>query len=97
MSKLAIGVDIGGTNSKFGFADEDGNIIAQSRIKTQSYSDYRSYIAELKKEIDALHPIEEAVGIGIGAPNANFYTGTIEHPPNLPWKGVSHFSQEKSL
>lgn len=94
MSKLAIGIDIGGTNSKFGFADRDGNIIAQSRIKTQPYTNYKEHIAALKSEVEKLHPLENVIGIGIGAPNANYYNGTIEKPPNLPWKGISHYADE---
>jgi len=94
MKKIAIGIDIGGTNSKFGFADRDGNIIVQSRIKTQQFTDYKEHIAAIKAEIEKLHPLDDVVGIGIGAPNANFYKGTIELPPNLPWKGISHYSEE---
>ncbi|MEO9869435.1 ROK family protein [Ekhidna sp.] len=94
MNKLAIGIDIGGTNSKFGIADQEGNIIAQSRIKTQDYADYPSFIQSLKKEIEELHSIENVIGVGVGAPNANYYKGTIENPPNLPWKGVSRFAEE---
>lgn len=92
--KLAIGIDIGGTNSKFGFADRDGNIIAQSRVKTQQFSDYTSFIVTLKEELEKLHPLDEVIGIGIGAPNANFYDGTIVNPPNLPWGGISHLARE---
>lgn len=94
MTKLAIGIDIGGTNSKYGFADREGNIIAQSRIKTQNYSDYKSFIRVLKEEVEKLHPLDEVIGVGVGAPNANYYDGTIVDPPNLPWKGVSHFAKE---
>lgn len=94
MSKLAIGIDIGGTNSKFGFADRDGKIVVQSRIKTQNYPDYKEFIRTLKLEIEKLHPLDDVIGIGVGAPNANNYEGTIVDPPNLPWKGVSHFADE---
>lgn len=94
MTKLAIGIDIGGTNTKFGFSDLDGNIIAQSRVKTQSFSDYKKLIKELKNQIEALHPLDDVIGVGVGAPNGNFYKGTIEYPPNLPWKGISPFTEE---
>ena len=94
MTKLAIGIDIGGTNTKFGITDIDGNILAQSRVKTQEYKDYISLIQGLKKEIEKLHSIEDVIGVGVGAPNGNFYNGTIEHPPNLPWKGISYFADE---
>ncbi|MEQ8903979.1 ROK family protein [Ekhidna sp.] len=92
--KLAVGIDIGGTNSKFGVVDRDGNILAQSRIKTQQFSEYHSFIEVLKKEIEKVHPLNEVIGIGVGAPNANYYKGTIVNPPNLPWKGVSKFAEE---
>ena len=92
--KLAIGVDIGGTSAKFGITDTDGNIIAQSRIKTQQFKDYRSFIAMLKNEIEKIHSLEDVIGVGVGAPNANYYNGTIEYPPNLPWEGISDFAKE---
>ena len=94
MAKLAIGIDIGGTNSKYGIVDRDGNILAQSRIKTQQFADYGSFLRALKVEIEKLHPINDVIGVGVGAPNANAYTGTIVNPPNLPWKGVSEFAKE---
>lgn len=94
MTKLAVGIDIGGTNSKFGIADREGNILVQSRIKTQSFSDIRDFLSTLKKEIESIHPLDEAIGIGVGAPNANYYDGTIVNPPNLPWKGTTHFAKE---
>lgn len=94
MSKLAIGIDIGGTNSKFGITDKDGNVVAQSRIKTQSFDDYKNFISTLKCELEKLYSLDQVIGIGVGAPNANYYKGTIENPPNLPWKGISNFAQE---
>lgn len=89
MAKLSIGIDIGGTNAKFGFADRDGNILAQSRVSTQAYPDSLSFVKALKEELPKLHQMDDIVGIGIGAPNANYHTGQIESPPNLPWKGYS--------
>lgn len=94
MTKLAIGIDIGGTNTKFGVASRDGKIFAQSRIKTQEFNDSESYLNELKSQLEELYDIDDAIGIGVGAPNANFYDGTIVDPPNLPWKGVYPIAQE---
>ncbi|MBC6410578.1 MAG: ROK family protein [Ekhidna sp.] len=94
MSKLAIGIDIGGTNSKYGIADRSGKIIAQSRVKTQEFKDAKIFLRTIKKEIEKIHSLEGVIGIGVGAPNANFYKGTIENPPNLPWKGTSLFAKE---
>lgn len=94
MTKLAVGIDIGGTNAKFGFAKRDGTILAQSRIKTQAYADFKNFIQVIKKELEKLHALDEVIGIGVGAPNANYYNGTIVNPPNLPWKGISDFAAE---
>ncbi len=94
MTQLALGVDIGGTNSKFGITDREGNVLAQSRINTQGFTDFPGFVKELKMQVNRLHPMDDVVGIGVGAPNANFYEGTIEYPPNLPWKGVSAFADE---
>ena len=94
--KLVIGVDIGGTNTKFGLVNATGNIIAKGRIKTDQYSDPEDFVKALHAEVNkmtAAFPNCEIKGIGIGAPNANYYTGIIEHAPNLPWKGVVPFSK----
>ncbi|MDR2839853.1 MAG: ROK family protein, partial [Paludibacter sp.] len=87
-----IGIDMGGTNTVFGVVDARGNVLTKGAIKTISHSDINIYIAELYDEliklIDAAGGIEKFKGIGIGAPNGNYYSGTIEYAPNLPWKGV---------
>ncbi|WP_447642419.1 MULTISPECIES: ROK family protein [Chitinophagaceae] len=89
--KLAIGIDIGGTNSVFGFVDHRGNISYRGAISTKKYKDINEYLNALS---DAIEPLIEQVGgreyiqgIGIGAPNGNYYNGAIEYAPNLPWKG----------
>ena len=90
MRNLAIGIDIGGTNTKFGLADRDGNVFENSRIKTTGHADFDAYFAALveaiRERIDKLEGDVNLVGIGVGAPNSNFYTGTIENAANLPWK-----------
>jgi glucokinase len=89
---LAIGIDIGGTGTKFGIVDKDGNVLFQGEISTKKHATIETFIDELHQELSIL--IEKAggigrmKGIGVGAPNGNFYTGTIEYAPNLPWKGV---------
>ncbi len=92
MKKLAFGIDIGGINTAFGLVDEKGDLYAESVISTKAYpryKDYPSYIADLceamKTLADSVNFDFELIGIGIGAPNANFYKGTIETPANL-WK-----------
>ncbi len=91
MKKLAMGIDIGGTNTAFGLVDEDGNVIAESKISTDKYKfydDYKPYVEALAlamKELIATREDCELIGIGVGAPNANIHTGKIETPANL-WR-----------
>ncbi|MFV0468971.1 MAG: ROK family protein [Dysgonomonas sp.] len=93
----AIGIDIGGTNTVFGVVDKRGHIITQSSIKTLAFpevNDYASNLAQaLKNMIDQVGGISQIKGIGVGAPNGNFFSGCIEFPPNLPWKGVIPLAQ----
>lgn len=93
----AIGIDIGGTNTVFGVVDKRGHIIAQSSIKTLAYPEVNDYVTHLSKAleeiIDRVGGTNEIKGIGIGAPNGNFFSGCIEFPPNLPWKGVIPLAQ----
>ncbi|MFW9597630.1 MAG: ROK family protein [Paludibacter sp.] len=92
-----IGMDMGGTNTVFGVVDARGNVISKSAIKTGTHSDVNLYINdlydELSKLIDIAGGISKFKGIGIGAPNGNYYTGNIEYAPNLPWKGVVPFAK----
>ena len=92
MKEVIIGIDIGGTNTKFGIVDERGNVLYQSKIPTQRHEDFKDYIGELdsaiKSGVDQIEGNLKITGIGVGAPNANFYRGTIEHAPNLRWKGI---------
>lgn len=87
-----IGVDIGGTNTVFGIVDARGQVIASDSIKTKKHAKYEDYIADLQHGINHLIEANEAEdkiqGIGIGAPNGNYYTGEIVNPPNLPWGTV---------
>jgi glucokinase len=91
-----IGMDMGGTNTVFGIVDTRGNVISKSAVKTSTHSDINLYIddiyVELMKLIDAVGGIDKIKGIGVGAPNGNYYTGNIEFAPNLPWKGVISFA-----
>lgn len=90
MSKpYVVGIDIGGTNTVFGIVDARGVVIASSSIKTRKHNTIEAYLDELHTELTKLIEVNDAVdkihGIGIGAPNANYYTGTIESGVNLPW------------
>ena len=87
-----VGMDIGGTNTVFGVVDSRGNVLASDSIKTQQYEKIEEYVdAVCKKLIPLLQQFggaEKFKGMGVGAPNGNYYNGTIEFAPNLPWKGV---------
>ncbi|MFZ9262002.1 MAG: ROK family protein [Chitinophagaceae bacterium] len=89
---LAIGVDIGGTGTKYGIVDRIGNVLFSSEMSTKKHKTIETFIDELHLHLSEL--IEKAGGIGrmrgigMGAPNGNFYSGTIEYAPNLPWKGI---------
>jgi len=89
---LAIGVDIGGTGTKFGIVDRIGNVLFSSEISTRGHSQVESFIDELHTHLSML--IDKAGGtgrmrgIGVGAPNGNYYSGTVEYAPNLPWRGI---------
>jgi glucokinase len=113
MKRVAIGIDIGGTNTAIGVVDSEGNVLYERKPQmatpqksenphmTQALSDtiLDKYVASLSEEIKTaiamvkqINPEIEVLGIGIGAPNANYYSGTIEYPPNLPFVGVVNFA-----
>lgn len=95
--KLAIGIDIGGTNTRVGSVDESGNVLDRSSFSTSDYSDSELFADELAKSIfevigrtEASRPSSEEIewiGVGLGVPNGNYRTGTVEAPPNLKFKG----------
>ena len=97
MKPYVVGIDIGGTNTVFGIVDARGNVIASSSIKTAKHSDVNDYINELSEALDNLLESNDAAdkinGIGVGAPNANFFTGCVENPANLPWNGEIPLAQ----
>lgn len=91
-NEIAIGIDIGGTNTKYGLVNHRGEILEKGDIRTDIHENPETFI-------DALHDVLEPMigkhrsdgtvkGIGIGAPNGNYYTGTIDYAPNLAWKGI---------
>lgn len=87
-----IGLDMGGTNSVFGIVDQRGNIKSQTVISTKAYPDFRDYVnaafEALQPALDQVGGIQNIRAMGIGAPDANYYTGNIENAANLAWKGV---------
>lgn len=87
-----VGMDIGGTNTVFGVVDSRGNVLASDSIKTHEYTNIDDYVSAVCKKllplVQQFGGAEKIKGLGVGAPNGNYYTGTIEFAPNLPWKGV---------
>lgn len=87
-----VGMDIGGTNTVFGIVDSRGNVLASDSVKTQQYAKIEEYVDAVCKKllplIQTVGGVDKIKGMGVGAPNGNYYNGTIEFAPNLPWKGV---------
>lgn len=92
MKELTIGIDIGGTNTKYGIVDREGHVVFQGSIKTTHYEEFRDYFKGLAQALrDAMAQIQfdhKVLGVGVGAANGNYYKGTIERATNLPWKGI---------
>jgi glucokinase len=90
--ELAVGIDLGGTNTVFGFVDRQGNILAEDRIKTGQYDEIEVFVAALYEKIlisgKKIGTGFEIKGFGIGAPMGNINKGTIEYAAGLPWKGI---------
>lgn len=103
MSKpYVLGIDIGGTNTVFGIVDARGQVVASDSIKTRKHTNFDDYIEELHTEVSRLLKAYDAEnqiqGIGIGAPNANYYTGEIQNAPNLPWgNGILPIAEKVSM
>lgn len=91
-NEFAIGIDIGGTNTKYGMVNHRGDIIEKGELKTDGYETIEAFIDALYNTLEPLinrcQEEGKVKGIGIGAPNGNYYSGTIEYAPNLHWKGV---------
>lgn len=90
---VTLGIDIGGTNTKYGLVDKSGNILIKNKISTngvQGAKKFFNYLCKsMEKDIKPFLENYKLVGIGVGAPNANYYSGKIEDPPNLPWENVN--------
>lgn len=97
MKPYVLGIDIGGTNTVFGIVDARGAVIASSSIKTAKHPKVEDYVDELYNEITRLLESNDAAGkiqgIGVGAPNANYFTGIIEESANLIWHGKIPLAQ----
>ncbi len=93
IQQLAAGIDIGGTNTAYGLVDREGNILMKDTITTGNFSTAEEFVSAMeiviRKALSSLGSSYSLAGIGIGAPNGNYYKGTIEFPPNLKWKGIT--------
>ncbi|MCE5206580.1 MAG: ROK family protein [Porphyromonadaceae bacterium] len=92
-----VGIDVGGTNTVAGIVDKRGQILISGSIKTAKHSQVEDYLNELTELIngliDKVTTKDQIKGIGAGTPNGNYFSGSIEFAPNLPWKGVIPFAQ----
>ena len=92
MSTYSLGIDIGGTTTKFGIVNSKGEILAQDRIPSNEHEAVEEFIDDLYAKLEPMMKkvggTKNFIGIGIGAPNGNIYSGTIEYAPNLKWKGI---------
>jgi glucokinase len=88
--KVSVGIDIGGTNTVWGLINEQGQVQVEGSINTREYSKPSDFVAKLTLDIKnaLLDSTFELVGIGVGAPNGNYFKGTIEYAPNLVWEGI---------
>ncbi len=92
MNKYAVAIDIGGTNTELAIVDDNGNVINHNSFKTTNNDSFDGYIQAVAYEVNRMINVNQLEGkiekIGVGAPNANFYSGCIENAPNLIWKGI---------
>ncbi len=92
MKDLTIGIDIGGTNTKYGIVDRAGNVLHQGNIPTTPHEEFQDFFDAMadaiRGAIKQLPTDTQLKGIGVGAANGNYYTGNIERATNLKWKGV---------
>lgn len=89
--RVSVGIDIGGTNTVWGLINEQGKVQLEGTIRTKDYLEPSDFVDQLALEIKSAlkqHSKFELVAIGLGAPNGNYFNGTIEHAPNLLWKGI---------
>lgn len=87
-----VGMDIGGTNTVFGIVDSRGTVLASDSIKTHQFEKVEDYVdavcEQMRPLLEQFGGSDKIKGMGVGAPNGNYYSGTIEFAPNLPWKGI---------
>lgn len=84
----ALGIDIGGTNSAYGLVDKKGNVAYETSIPTTDFLKPEDLVSAIFDDLQKRELIDSIIGISIGAPNGNHFTGNIEYAPNLTWKGI---------
>ena len=93
--EVVLGIDIGGTYTKIGLVDRSGEIHFEDEVPTTGYDTVEQYIEAIHqhvvKSLNQLEASFQLAGIGVGAPNGNYYTGCIENAANLAWKGIVEF------
>jgi glucokinase len=89
----ALGIDIGGTSTEFGLVNKDGDILYEKDFPTKDFLEPQLLIDAIYTDIEKAGYLDLILGIGIGAPNGNYFTGNIEYAPNLCWKGIIPLSQ----
>jgi glucokinase len=100
---VVAGMDIGGTNTRFGLVDEKGKIIVRDSVSTTDFPEAQDLVKLISKKIkeEVKTTGSSLKGIGIGAPNGNYFKGTIEFAPNLKWKGIiplaDYFKEELNV
>ncbi|MGL1887395.1 MAG: ROK family protein [Reichenbachiella sp.] len=94
MAEYILGIDIGGTNTKFGLVDREGEISHEGSFSTQADLDFPTFLDNLEGHIGGLIKEYAVIGAGVGAPNGNYYKGTIEHAPNLNWGEIVDFKDQ---
>lgn len=97
MKKVALGIDVGGTNTDFAFVDKAGNFLAEGTLSTKNFAEAEVFVSALWEKTrlarKKLGEELEVIGIGIGAPMGNINKGTIEYPADLPWKGITPLAE----
>ena len=89
----ALGIDIGGTSTEFGLVNKDGDVLYEKDFPTKDFLEPQLLIDAIYTDIEKAGYLDLILGIGIGAPNGNYFTGNIEYAPNLCWKGIIPLSQ----
>lgn len=91
MPELVLGIDIGGTNSRYGLVSREGEVLHESNLPTSSVASADEFFQLLQLELESSPLKNQIMAVGVGAPSANYHTGCIEYAPNLSWGDVIPF------